>query len=73
MDELSDGAPAAYPQINRMAGPVRKASAAHGDPEATSLWAGQTYPLAYDASAAVIVERLKVEAREAAARLDRIR
>ena len=73
MDELSDGAPAAYPQINRMAGPVRKASAAAGDPEAISLWAGQTYALAYDASAAVIVERLKAEAREAAARLDRIR
>jgi nitronate monooxygenase len=73
MDELSEGAPAAYPQLNHLAGPVRKASAKAGDPEAMSLWAGQTYPLGYDASVAVILERLKVEAREAAARLDRIR
>jgi nitronate monooxygenase len=73
MDALSEGAPAAYPQLNHLAGPVRKASAKAGDPEAISLWAGQTYPLAYDASAAVILERLKVEARDAAARLDRIR
>ncbi|MEU0789935.1 nitronate monooxygenase [Amycolatopsis sp. NPDC005961] len=73
MDALSEGAPAAYPQLNSLAGPVRKAAAKAGDPEAISLWAGQTYPLAYDASAAVILERLKVEARDAAARLDRIR
>lgn len=72
MVDLAD-APAAYPQLNRMSGPIRKAAAQADDPEAMSLWAGQTYPLGYDASAAVIVQRLRAEAREAAARLDRLR
>jgi nitronate monooxygenase len=73
MAELSEGAPSAYPQLNYLSGPVRAAAAKADDPEAMSLWAGQTYPLAYDASVAEIVARLRHEASEAAARVDRLR
>ncbi|HKN54350.1 MAG TPA: nitronate monooxygenase [Amycolatopsis sp.] len=73
MAELSEGAPAAYPQLGGLSGPIRAAAAKSGDPEAISLWAGQTYLLGYDGPAAEIFDRLRAEAREAAARLDRLR
>jgi nitronate monooxygenase len=38
-----------------------------------SLWAGQTYPLAANGSAASVMARLRAEARAAAERLDRVR
>ncbi|QCU79534.1 2-nitropropane dioxygenase [Citricoccus sp. SGAir0253] len=33
-------APAAYPEVNALTGPLRAAAGAAGDPEASSLWAG---------------------------------
>lgn len=63
--EHTEHAPAAYPQLHRLTRPIRAASGAAGDPEAMSMWAGQTYPLAGSGSAADIIERLRVQAREA--------
>lgn len=37
---FSDVSPAAYPEVNRLLGPVRKAAAAAGDAQWTHLWAG---------------------------------
>ncbi|WP_326837673.1 nitronate monooxygenase [Amycolatopsis rhabdoformis] len=73
LSDLSADAPAAYPQLHHMSKPVRAAAARADDPEAMSLWAGQTYPLADDGSAASVVDRLRTEARAAAERLDRLR
>ncbi|MFD9964461.1 nitronate monooxygenase [Amycolatopsis sp. NPDC058986] len=73
LTELSAEAPSAYPQLHHISRPVRAAAAKAGDPEALSLWAGQTYPLAGDGSAESIVERLRAEARTAAERLSRLR
>ncbi|MCP2252171.1 nitronate monooxygenase [Prauserella aidingensis] len=64
--ENSAGAPAAYPQLNNITKPVRAAATAAGDPEAVSLWAGQTYPLTGSGPAEGIVAQLVDEAREAA-------
>ncbi|MFF0145001.1 nitroalkane oxidase [Amycolatopsis sulphurea] len=71
--DLSADAPAAYPQLHHLSKPVRAAAGRAGDPEAMSLWAGQTYELAGEGSAVSIVERLRAEAKAAASRLDRLR
>jgi len=55
-------APAAYPQLHHMTRPIRAAASAADDPEAMSLWAGQTYSLATDAPAVDVVRRLRDEA-----------
>jgi len=52
------GAPAAYPEINNATRPLRAVAAAHGDPEAMSLYAGQGYRSAIEQPAAEIIERL---------------
>lgn len=59
-------APAAYPQVNGLTRPIRTAAATAGDPEAMSLWAGQTYQLAGGEPAADVVARLYADARAAA-------
>ena len=51
-------APAAYPEINNATRPLRAASAAAGDPEWMSLFAGQGYRAATDRPAGEIVEWL---------------
>jgi nitronate monooxygenase len=58
-------APAAYPQVNAMTRPMRTAAAKAGDPEAMSLWAGQTYTLAPSGPVAEVIERLDDELRQA--------
>jgi nitronate monooxygenase len=55
-------APAAYPQVNAITKPIRAAAGKAGDPEAMSLWAGQTYELAPGQPAADVVARLHSEA-----------
>ncbi|WP_277681893.1 NAD(P)H-dependent flavin oxidoreductase [Saccharomonospora azurea] len=69
--EHTDHAPAAYPQLHRLTKPVRAASGQAGDPEAMSLWAGQTYSLAGGGAADEIVHTLWDEAREALRRATR--
>lgn len=58
LTEHSASAPAAYPQIHNMTSPLRRAAAAHGDPDTMALWAGRSYRLATEDSAAHIVARL---------------
>ncbi|MGZ4352783.1 MAG: nitronate monooxygenase, partial [Gaiellaceae bacterium] len=60
-------APSAFPHLSFVTAPVRSAARASGDPESTSLWAGQAYPLAEEAPAAELVRRWSDEARAALA------
>jgi nitronate monooxygenase len=53
--------PAAYPQVNNMTRPVRAAAAKAGDPEAMSLWAGQTYSLAPSGPVKDVIAQLHAE------------
>lgn len=55
-------APPAYPQVHRLTRPVRAAAGKAGDPEAMSLWAGQTYELATGLPAADVVRTLHEQA-----------
>ncbi|WP_433330372.1 nitronate monooxygenase [Spirillospora sp. CA-294931] len=59
--ENSPHAPAAYPDVHHVTSPIRKAAAAQGDAETTSLWAGESFRLASTAPAARIVEELSPE------------
>ncbi len=52
------GAPAAYPEINRVTRPLRTAAAKKGDLQRMSLWAGTGFARARALPAAEIVERL---------------
>ena len=72
MTEHGSYAPAAYPEVNDMTRPIRAASGQAGDPEAMSLWAGQTYRLATEAPAADVVHRLATEAADAITRAGRL-
>ena len=56
---------APYPFQNAMTRDIRNASAAKGDPEFLSLWAGQAAALAREAPAREIVRALVAEARNA--------
>lgn len=67
LDELTDGAPAAYPHLNRASQPVRAAAAAAGDEAAVAMWAGQTHHLARAVPTAEVVARVVAEARAALA------
>lgn len=63
--EHGDAAPAAYPELHNLTKPIRAAAGRAGDPEAMSLWAGQTYSRVAPAPAADLVRRLTEEARAA--------
>ncbi len=65
MDELSDGAPFAYPHVHYATAPLRAAAREQGDPDGFNLWAGQAHRLCTDEPAAAIVRRLAREAQEA--------
>lgn len=47
MREVPD-APAAYPEINRLMGPLRKAAASAGDAQWTNLWAGSSWQRTFE-------------------------
>ncbi|SHF43173.1 NAD(P)H-dependent flavin oxidoreductase [Streptoalloteichus hindustanus] len=71
--EHSGRAPAAYPQVHHMTKPLRAAAGRADDPEAMSLWAGQTYSLTEALPAGELVARLHQDARRAlAAAADRL-
>jgi nitronate monooxygenase len=65
-------APAAYPQVNAMTRPMRAAAAKAGDPEAMSLWAGQTYPVAPRGPVADVIRQLEAELRLAVTAVARV-
>lgn len=71
LTEQSEHAPAAYPQLHHLTRPIRGAAGKEGDPEAMSLWAGQTYSLARPSPAADLVRTLADEARAAVAAAER--
>lgn len=51
-------APLGYPEIHYLTSPVRKASVAAGDPQATNVWAGTGWRQARAGSVAGIVDRV---------------
>ena len=53
--EFAD-APAAYPQVNRLTGPVRKHAAAQGEAQWTHLWAGAGWRRTREAAAAGLLD-----------------
>jgi nitronate monooxygenase len=71
-DAHTPAAPSAYPHVHNATSPIRAAARAAGAGGDFNLWAGQTHPLAEASHAAVTVERLAVEAREALDRAHRI-
>ncbi|QNT95485.1 nitronate monooxygenase [Streptomyces griseofuscus] len=60
-------APPAYPEINHLTSPLRKAAAKAGDAQGMALWAGQGHRLARDLPAGQLVEVLAAELAEARA------
>jgi nitronate monooxygenase len=70
LDEHSDAAPSAYPQVHHLTAPLRAHGRSVGDAGLVNLWAGQAYPLAADEPAGDVVRRVAEEARAA---LDRAR
>lgn len=67
LDEHSQAAPAAYPEVHFLTAPLRAAGRSSGNRDLVNLWAGQTYELASEQPAAEIVSRLASEARTALA------
>ena len=65
MDEHSDRAPIAYPQLHYVTAPLRKEARERGDAGAINLWAGEAHQLAEERPAAEMVQSLAAEAREA--------
>jgi nitronate monooxygenase len=63
LSEHSAAAPPAYPQVHQLTRDLRKA----GDPQAMSLWAGQSYEFARPVPAADLVRELGSGARSALA------
>lgn len=58
IDEYDASAPGGYPAIHHLTGPIRKAAAAAGDPEAVHLWAGTEYQRATTGAAAEVLRAL---------------
>lgn len=56
-------APASYPAVNQVTGPIRRAAAAAGDPQHTHLWAGTGVAHARELPAAEVVAWLWPAAR----------
>ena len=65
MDEHTDAAPKAYPQIHHLTAPLRAHGRSIGDADLINLWAGEAYALASDLPADEIVHRVAGEARTA--------
>jgi nitronate monooxygenase len=72
LDEHSDDAPSAYPQVHHLTAPLRAHGRSQGDAEVVNLWAGQAYPLAVDLPAAEVVHQVADEARAAMERVRRL-
>ena len=64
MDRFTADAPAAYPHVNAITGPLRKAAAAQSKPEYVHLWAGSGWRAARAAPAKEIVAALETHGGE---------
>ncbi|TMQ99167.1 nitronate monooxygenase [Actinomadura soli] len=58
LTEHSAYAPAAYPDVHYVTSPLRKASAAQGDPDGVNLWAGESFRNATETPAGQLVATL---------------
>jgi len=67
LDDHSEAAPAAYPDVHYLTAPLRAAGRSAGNPDLVNLWAGQTHELATTLPAAELVARLVADARSAVA------
>jgi nitronate monooxygenase len=65
LDEHTDAAPVAYPEVHYLTAPLRAHGRSIGDPDLVNLWAGQAYTLASDRPAKDIVHQVATEARTA--------
>jgi nitronate monooxygenase len=65
LDEHTDGAPAAYPEIHHLTAPLRAAGRAKPDPGLVNLWAGQTHQLGGEEPAGQLTRTLADQARAA--------
>lgn len=63
LTEHSAHAPAAYPDVHYVTSPLRKASAAQGDPDGVNLWAGESFRTATETPAAELVAALATPPR----------
>ena len=57
-ETFSDQAPAAYPAVNQLTAPLRRAAAEAGDPQGLSLWAGTSWRKAPTGPTADILDGL---------------
>ena len=62
MRDHDAAAPAAYPQVNQLTSPLRKAARERGDSGSINLWAGQTHTLARAQPAGELVRQLAHDA-----------
>jgi nitronate monooxygenase len=62
VDEHSEAAPAAYPEVHYLTAPLRAAGRSAGNPDLVNLWAGQTHELSRELPAADLVAVLATEA-----------
>jgi nitronate monooxygenase len=67
MAEHDRNAPAAYPEVHYLTGPLRAAGRFAGNADLVNLWAGQTHELTRDLPAGELVAALADEARTALA------
>ena len=65
LEEHTDAAPAAYPQVHHLTAPLRAHGRNADEGDAVNLWAGQAYALSHDVPAAQIVHRVAAEASTA--------
>ncbi len=72
LDEHSDAAPIAYPEIHHATSPLRAKARERGDAEGFNLWAGQAHTLALELPAGEIVRKLGADARSTIRRLGEI-
>ena len=61
LDEYSDRAPSAYPEIHHLTAPLRQAGRQQGIGDVVNLWAGEAYQLACDLPAGGVVRKLMTE------------
>ncbi len=61
IDEFGESAPAAYPAVNQLTGPLRRAAGMAGDAAHLSLWAGTGWRDVPTGSTAAIIEALLAE------------
>jgi nitronate monooxygenase len=65
LEEHSEHAPSAYPQVHHLTAPLRAHGRSTGDGDVVNLWAGQAYALAAERPAAEITQQVAADARTA--------